>query len=61
MVSLGAPRWPLRGLERLTLEAKISQAYVGINADYLEIEGPTGRKVNCCALAHKRTEVKALL
>ena len=61
-------------------QGKISQAYVGVNTDYLEVrrffrspffrrrkfwtfkvpqvEGPTGRKVNNFALAHKRTEVK---
>ncbi|OLQ08816.1 hypothetical protein AK812_SmicGene7668 [Symbiodinium microadriaticum] len=42
------------------LQGKISQAYVGVNADYMEVEGPTGRKTNTAALAHKRSHVKGL-
>jgi len=54
-----APMWDVYGEPRGP-KGKISQAYVGVNTDYLEVEGPTGRKVNNFALAHKRTEVKGL-
>lgn len=54
-----APMWDVYGEPRGP-KGKISQAYVGVNIDYLEVEGPTGRKVNNSALAHKRTEVKGL-
>lgn len=54
-----APMWDVYGEPRGP-KGKISQAYVGVNTDYLEVEGPTGRKINTSALAHKRSEVKGL-
>lgn len=53
------PTWDVYGEPRGP-KGKISQAYVGVNADYMEVEGPTGRKTNTAALAHKRSHVKGL-
>ncbi|CAE7589360.1 SPAG17, partial [Symbiodinium pilosum] len=53
------PTWDVYGEPRAP-KGKISQAYVGVNTDYMEVEGPTGRRTNTSALAHKRSHVKGL-
>jgi hypothetical protein len=50
--------WDVYGEPR-TQKSKISQAYTEINAEYLEVEGATDRRVRTAAIAHKKNAHKA--
>jgi len=50
--------WDVYGEPRAQ-KPKISQAYTEINAEYLEVEGATDRRVRTAAIAHKKNAHKA--
>jgi len=50
--------WDVYGEQR-SPKKPVSQAYVAINADYLEVEGQTDRRVRTCSVSHKKNAAKA--
>lgn len=51
-------QWDVYG-ERRPPKPPVSQAYVELNTDYLQIEGPTDRRVRTMSIAHKKNAAKA--
>eukprot|EP00405_Crypthecodinium_cohnii_P035490 CAMPEP_0206534150 /NCGR_PEP_ID=MMETSP0325_2-20121206/5378_1 /ASSEMBLY_ACC=CAM_ASM_000347 /TAXON_ID=2866 /ORGANISM="Crypthecodinium cohnii, Strain Seligo" /LENGTH=1228 /DNA_ID=CAMNT_0054030907 /DNA_START=117 /DNA_END=3803 /DNA_ORIENTATION=+ len=51
-------KWDHKGYPR-PMKAPVSQAYVEINTEYLEVEGPTDRRVRTSSVAHKKNAQQA--
>jgi len=51
--------WDIYGEPRNPNAPKMSHAHVGINQDYLEVEGATDRRVRTASVAHKKNANKA--
>jgi hypothetical protein len=50
--------WDVYG-EKRPEKMAVSQAYVGIHQDYLEVEGPTDRRVRTMSISQKKNSAKA--